>query len=136
MKTMRRAVVGCAVLLSAACRLVGAQPAEQQPKFENEAGWVWHMRPQPASWESISGEGLAMRLDELKDQKLLLTLAHAVDANREVVHFRLVAYNAARQRFEFKWDSGGSSDNAALKAYLVDLKSLPRAKSSSSASKS
>jgi thiol-disulfide isomerase/thioredoxin len=126
MKTLREIWIGAALLLTAGSAALGAGVKEEKPKFENESGWVWHMEPQPAGWHSMSGEGLSMRLDELNDGKLLLTLAHAVDANQEVVQFRPVAFNAGRQRFIFKFDSGGSSENASLDAYVFDLKGLPR----------
>lgn len=126
MKTLKQAWIGATLLLAAGFGVLGAQAKQQKSEFENEAGWVWHMEPQPAIWQSMSGEGLSMRLDELKDGKLLLTLAHAVDASREVAEFRPVAFNAARQRFVFKLASGGSSENAAPNAYLLDLKLLPR----------
>ncbi|MCI0744282.1 MAG: TlpA family protein disulfide reductase [Verrucomicrobia subdivision 3 bacterium] len=123
---MKRICLGSLVLLTAGNVVPGAQEKDQKRTFENEGGWTWLMKPQPAGWESMAGEGLAMRLDELKDEKLLLTLAHAVESNRDVVRFRPVAFNSAHQRFEFKSDSGGSSGDAALKAYLFDIKKLPR----------
>jgi len=123
---MKQVWVGALVLLTAGHGVLDAQEKEQRPKFENEVGWTWHLKPQPAGWESMSGDGLSMRLDELKDERLLFTLAHSVEANREAVKFRPVAFDAARRRFEFKSDSGGSSGDAALKAYLFDLKNLPR----------
>jgi len=100
----------------------------KEPVFTNESGWVWHLKPSGAGadWTSANIEGLAMRLDELKSGKLLLTLAHTEEATREIVRFRPVAFNASGQRFEFSRDSGGSTEGVALEGYLLDLKILPR----------
>jgi thiol-disulfide isomerase/thioredoxin len=98
----------------------------ERPAFENEPGWTWHMRPESANWSSTATQGIVMRQDELKDGKLLLTLAHTQDAMRDVVRLRPVAFDAKGQRFELQSDSGGSTGNAAMKAYTLDLKVLPK----------
>ncbi len=100
----------------------------KEPVFTNDDGWVWHLKPSGAGadWTSANIEGLAMRLDELKSGKLLLTLAHTEEATRDIVRFRPVAFNASGQRFEFTRDSGGSTEGVALEGYLLDLKILPR----------
>lgn len=111
------------VLATANAELLG-EPTDSTSTFQAEAGWVWHIRPQPAGWQSTAGDGLSMRLDELKSEGVLLTLAYSPEANRDVVEFRPVAFDAIRQRFDFKLDTGGSSGNAALQAYLLSPQSL------------
>jgi thiol-disulfide isomerase/thioredoxin len=69
---------------------------------------------------------MVMRLDDLKDDKLLLTMAIAPDTVRDVVQVRAVAFDVAGKRVEFKPSSGGSSENAALKGFVLDPKDLPR----------
>jgi AhpC/TSA family len=125
MKTAIRLLVVSWLVLPTAIHLSGPGTAQSNPDFKNETGWLWHIRPQPPDWTLLATSGLVMRQDELKSDKLLLTLAHTVQSNRDVVHFRPVAFNAARQRFEFEADSGGSSDDAALQGFLLDLKTLP-----------
>lgn len=65
------------VVLTAGPGVLGAELSAQRQKFENEAGWSWQLEPQPAGWQSLATDGLSMRLDELKHELLLLTLAHA-----------------------------------------------------------
>ncbi len=100
----------------------------KEPIFANENGWVWHLKPSAAGadWTSANIEGLAMRLDELKSEKLLLTLAHTEETTNDIVRFRQVAVNASGQRFEFARDSGGSTEGVALEGFLLDLKIIPR----------
>src|SRR5262245_41009869 len=104
MKTRQHGWVGFLLLLAAGVGVPAGDAQEQIVPFTNEAGWVWQLKPQPAGWQSLSTAGLSMRMDELKDGQLLLTLAHSVAASQDVVRFRPVAFNAARQRFEFKAD--------------------------------
>src|SRR5688572_17900082 len=98
-------VIGCLVVASVT---QGAAPA-----FENERGWVWHIRPSEAGWGSTATQGVVMRLDELKEDKLLLTLAHAQDSMRDVVRVRPVAFDAEGKRVEFRANSGGGSGSVS-----------------------
>jgi thiol-disulfide isomerase/thioredoxin len=68
-----------------------------------------------------------MRLDELKNGKLLFSLAHTLDSTRNIARFRPVAFNPAGQRFDFLPDSGGSTEGVALEAFVLDLANVPRA---------
>ena len=124
-RTLVSVVIGFAItsITAAACE----QPAVK-PKFTNEPGWTWHVPPADASWALTTQQGMVMRLDELKEDKLLLTLARTRtgESDREIVLFRPVAFDSAGQRFEFKADSGGSVEGVALNGYVLDLKSRPR----------
>jgi len=94
--------------------------------FTNESGWVWQLKPIPAGFSVSAVGGLVLRLDEVKDQKLLLTIASRVEADRDVVRLRPVAFNAAGRRFNFTPDSGASTSGVTLQGYLLDMKELPR----------
>jgi thiol-disulfide isomerase/thioredoxin len=104
----------------------GTSVRAADPKFDNEDGWVWHIRPAPTGWGLLATQGMVMRLDDLKDDKLLLTMALAQDSMRDMVQVRAVAFDSAGKRAEFKPSSGGSSENAALKGFVLDPKIMPR----------
>jgi len=114
------------VLLVAGCGVFGAEQADQKQKFHNDAGWSWHINPAAFSQGSIATRGVVMRLDELKGEKLLLTLARTEESTRDVVRFRPVAFNASGQRFEFAVDAGGGDGGVVLSGFVFDLKNLPR----------
>jgi thiol-disulfide isomerase/thioredoxin len=122
MNTVGRLATLAALWIITAGTFAGAA----EPNFQNEDGWVWHIRPAQAGWGLIATQGIVMRLDDVKDDKLLLTMAHTEDAMRDVVRLRPVAFDAAGKRVEFQTSSGGSTDNAALKAYVLDAKDMPR----------
>src|SRR6059036_3052217 len=125
MKTMKPVWISSVVLLAAGCGVLGAEQAQQKLKFDNEAGWSWHINPVAFSQDSLSSRGVVMRLDELKGEKLLLTLARTEESTRDVVRFRPVAFNASGQRFEFAKDAGGADGGVVLSGFVFDLKSLP-----------
>ena len=125
-------LAGLLVLTPFACLLGGAGGpgggGGPEKKFANDEGWVWHINPTGGGWASSASNGLVMRLDELKDDKLLLTLAHSAKSARDkrIVRFRPVAFDANGRRFEFRPDSGGSAEDAALQGFTLDPKDLPR----------
>ena len=127
MKRMNRLLTGASVLMSLQCAIMRAQSANDL-KFENAPGWVWRLKPNGAGtdWTSANTDGLAMRLDELKNGKLLFSLAHTLDSTRNIARFRPVAFNATGQRFDFLPDSGGSTEGVALEAFILDLANVPR----------
>src|SRR5687767_3806983 len=92
MKTKRTLMTLVAVLTAVRSVVSAEQP---ELKFENEPGWIWHAKPDAAGWESTVRRGLVMRLDELKEDKLLLSVAQSVEASRDTVRFRPVAFDAA-----------------------------------------
>jgi thiol-disulfide isomerase/thioredoxin len=121
MSTVRKvwgSVIGCLFIATV------AQGAE--PRFENEQGWVWHIRPSEAGWGTTATQGLVMRLDELKGDKLLLTLAHGQDSMRDMVRVRPVAFDAEGKRVEFRANSGGGSGSVSMTGFVLDLKEIPR----------
>jgi thiol-disulfide isomerase/thioredoxin len=105
---------------------VGTTGHGAEPAFETEQGWGWHLRPIHAGWGLTAQQGMVLRLDELKGEKLLLTMAHTQDSVKDVVRLRPVAFDGAGKRVEFRNDSSGSTGNAALKAYVMDLKEMPQ----------
>lgn len=125
MKT-KRTLITLAVALTMYSYLKAEEQATSKPKFENETGWVWHVKPGSADWTGTAHTDVVMRQDELKDDKLLLTLAQSVEGTRDVVRFRPVAFDSVGRRFEFQSDSGGSVAAVALNGYVLDLKTLPR----------
>jgi hypothetical protein len=126
------------ILLLAVITLAVTSIAAPKQKFINEMGWSWHVEPDDASWALTSRQGMVMRLDELKDDKLLLTFARArtAESEREIVRFRPVAFDSAGQRFEFEPASSGSVTGVAMNGYELDLKSCPAMRSNFSGSKS
>src|SRR5688572_29920974 len=123
-------MAGLLLLVPLACLLAGAgKPGDrgEARKFPNEDGWVWHVNPAGGRWSLTAGNGLVMRLDDLKGDKLLLTLAHSPASTREkrIVRFRPVAFDAAGKRFEFRPGSGGSAESVSLQGFTLDLKELP-----------
>jgi thiol-disulfide isomerase/thioredoxin len=127
MKRSQRFQAVVSILLAAQSATLCAQQANNL-KFENAPGWTWRLKPNAAGtdWTSANTGGLAMRLDELKDGKLLFELAHTLDSTRDIARFRPVAFNAAGQRFEFSQDSGGSTEGVTLEGYTLDLTTVPR----------
>src|SRR5687767_1988358 len=118
MKMMQQVWIGSLVLLAADGGIFAAEPTEQKLKlFDNEAGWTWHINPGAFSQGSMASQGVVMRLDELKGEKLLLTLARAEGSTRDVVRFRPVAFNASGQRFEFAVDAGGGDGGVVLSGF-------------------
>jgi beta-lactamase regulating signal transducer with metallopeptidase domain/thiol-disulfide isomerase/thioredoxin len=94
--------------------------------FENSAGWIWHIEPESAKWATMATRGLVLRLDELKDNRLLLTLAYSEKPAGEVVEFRPVAFDESGKRFEFSDDCGGGAEYVHLNGFTIDLKKIPR----------
>src|SRR5947209_6194592 len=127
MKRINHLLTGASVLLAVQCATVSAQSASDL-KFENAPGWVWRLRPNSAGtdWTSANTGGLALRLDELKGGKLLLSVAHTLESTRNIARFRPVAFNGAGHRFEFSPDSGGSTEGVALEAFILDLANVRR----------
>jgi thiol-disulfide isomerase/thioredoxin len=108
------------------CGVRGAEQTAQPPTFNNDAGWTWHIKPGPAGWVSMASRGLIMRMDDLKDDRLLLTLVRSEQSVPEVFRIRPVAFNASGQRFEFTSGSGGGDEGMFLSGFYLDPKSLPR----------
>jgi beta-lactamase regulating signal transducer with metallopeptidase domain/peroxiredoxin len=102
------------------------KPSSQDRKFQNGMGWIWHLKPHPANWYMLASRGLVLRLDELKHDQLLLTLARSTESTREAVDFRPVAFNASGQRFEFTTACGGGAEGVNMNGFVLDLKRLPR----------
>jgi peroxiredoxin len=127
MNRIQRFLAVVSILLASQCAPLCAQSAKDF-EFDNAPGWTWRLKPNGAGtdWTSANTGGLAMRLDELKGQKLLFELAHTLDSTRDIARFRPVAFNAAGQRFEFSQDSGGSTEGIALEGYTLDLAAVPR----------
>src|SRR5688500_5676560 len=98
MKTMKRLLIGSVALLAVGCGVLGAEQAEQRLDFDNDAGWSWQIHPAAFSQGTMASQGVVMRLDELKGEKLLLTLARTEESTRDVVRFRPVGLNASGQR--------------------------------------
>lgn len=98
----------------------------KQPVFANETGWVWRVQPGPATWHSMCAGGLVFEIDELKEDKLLFTLARPDGSPDALVRCRPVAFNSSGQRFQFGFRSSGATAGVALQTYVLDLKTLPR----------
>src|SRR2546425_7521924 len=101
MKSINPVSISSVMLLAAGCGVFAAEAADQKPKYEHDAGWSWHLPPAAFSPGSVSSRGVVMRFDELKGERLLLTLARTEESTRDIVRFRPVAFNASGQRFEF-----------------------------------
>jgi peroxiredoxin len=117
------------LLVMAALRLssggsVAAAQGGKERVFTNDSGWVWHVKPIPA-FSVMAVQGVVMRLDEVKDGRLLLTLSYPVQSNRDVVRFRPVGFNAAGRRFEFTPDSGVATSGVTLEGFFLNLNELP-----------
>lgn len=113
------------LLLECPCGF-GADNPGQKPAFTNESGWVWHIKPFNTSIPgSSASRGLVLRLDELKGERILLTLAHSEKSTPDVVRFRPVVFNESGQRFEFSLAEGGADGGVALTAYTLDLTRVP-----------
>jgi peroxiredoxin len=108
----------------------GASGAEQvDPKkleFKNEPGWIWHVGPMGFGGDVMSTGGLVFRLDDLKSDQLLMTLAYLEQSAPHVAGFRPVVFNASGERFDFTHSGGGASDGVVLNGFVLDLKKLPR----------
>src|SRR5687768_11831460 len=89
---------------------LAAESAAPRPAFTNQHGWAWHIKP--ADHYSIpgssAGRGVVLRLDELKGEKVLLTLAYPEKLATEVMRFQPVAIKASGERFEFNPAEGGA----------------------------
>ena len=123
---MKQIFLRFAIALTISGYLHATDEPSAPTKFENRPGWTWHVEPARANWTLRSDPDVVMRLDELNNDKLLLTLARSRASDREIARLRPVAFDAAGKRFEFQSDSGGSVAEVALKGYVLDSKTLPR----------
>jgi peroxiredoxin len=129
MKTMKQLLLGLAVLLAIGMDGFSAEREVTKPEFKNETGWIWQMDPLPADWPvKTIGGGLILRLDELKDEKLLLTTAYLKESARDVVKLRAVAFSTSGQRFEFKEAGRTSTKELVLEGHALDFKEAAREK--------
>ena len=64
MKTMKRVSISSVVLLAAGCGVFGAERTDQKPKYENDAGWSWHLTPTAFTQGSVSSRGVVMRREK------------------------------------------------------------------------
>ena len=108
------------------CLLIATVAQGAEPRFENEQGWVWQIRPSEAGWSTTATQSVVMRLDELKGDKLLLTLAYGQDSMRDMVRVRPVAFDVEGKRLEFRANSGGGSGSVSMTGFVLDLKETPR----------
>jgi len=124
---MKPLLIGCTILLAASSAGFGAEKEVGKPDFKNETGWVWQVEPRPFSWPAnISGNGLTLRLDELKEEKLLLTMAYLVESARDVVKFRPVAFSTSGERFEFIEAGFSGTKEVRHEGHVLELKGSPR----------
>lgn len=101
-------------------RVTPAAGPSSRPAFENEPGWVWHIKP-AEGWQSIATQGIVVRVDDFKDEQRVVTLASATEATRDVVRFRPVAFDESGKRLELTALSGGGTDGVFLQGYRLDL---------------
>lgn len=126
-KTMNQLLLGSAVLLAVGIDSFSAEREETKLEFKNETGWIWQVEPRPANWPvKTSGGGLTLRLDELKDEKLLLTMAYLKESARDVVKFRPVAFSTSGQRFEFKEAGSSGTKEIIHEGHVLDFKEAAR----------
>jgi len=127
LQTMKRLLISCAILLAASSGGFAAEKEEGKPDFKNETGWVWQVEPRPFSWPvKTSGNGLTLRLDELKEEKLLLTMAYLAESARDVVKFRPVAFNTSGERFAFGEAGLSGTKEVRHEGHILDLKAVSR----------
>jgi peroxiredoxin len=123
---MKQLLIGWASMLVACCSVFGAEQPEQKLKFENNTGWVWHIEPTSLSpGSTMATRGMVMRLDELKGNRLLLTLVYAEQANQDIVQVKPVAFNSSGQRNEFTSAGGAGDGGALLSGFVFDMNELP-----------
>jgi thiol-disulfide isomerase/thioredoxin len=123
---LKRLLIGCIILQATCCWLFSIERMEQNLKFENEAGWTWHINPAPfAPGDTTVTAGMVMRMDELKGDRLLLTFAYSEKSGKDIVRLRPVAFDDSGRRFEFKAFGGASDEGVKLSGFVLDLKEFP-----------
>jgi thiol-disulfide isomerase/thioredoxin len=127
MKTIKLVSGTLVLVLAAGHAIIAAEKQEQKPEFKTEPGWVWQLEPRSFSWPAnSSGGGMALRLDELAGEKLLLTIAYPIELSRDIVKFRPVAFGTAGNRFEFGESGAAGTKQVRQEAHILDLKTAPR----------
>jgi RNA polymerase sigma factor (sigma-70 family) len=118
-------------------------PAPRGPAapFENDFGYSWLLAPfdvadnvaalarGDSTSSSIHWSGMSMVLHVHKRDGLVLTLSHAVPAEKPGLDYRVVAFDAARKRYPLYTATAGSSTRDGVRLYtgdyLLDPKALP-----------
>jgi thiol-disulfide isomerase/thioredoxin len=124
-KTMKTIALACVALAGASLECAAQSPAAKSA-FTNDTGWVWHMPPAEADWSLITHEGLVLRLDELKDDRLLLTMSHAYPLPGGVIQMRPVAFDKAGRRYEMSVESGAGEVGVFMQSFTLSGLVLPR----------